>query len=74
MSIFETKNTIVCSEIHFCEKTPAPYRNQSTDLPPKSTNWFLYDTSYHRKVFPNRRHVKIKINPKNQTLTCRALW
>ena len=39
-------------------------------LPCKSVDWFLCDTSYYRKAFPNRRYVNIKINLKNQKLTC----
>ena len=40
------------------------------NLPFKSIGWFLYDTRYYGKAFPNRRYVKI--NPKNQELACRA--
>ena len=30
------------------------YRNQSIDLYCKSVDLFLYDTNFHRKIFPNR--------------------
>ena len=46
----------------------------STESPLKSIKWFLHDTSYKRKAFPNRRYFKIKVNPKNEKLTCKALW
>ena len=44
---------IVCSEIPF-SKNLHKYRNQSINLKSKSIDWFLYDTSFYWKMFPNR--------------------
>ena len=31
-------------------RRPLSYRNQSTDLPPKSMDWFLYDNGLHHEI------------------------
>ena len=51
----------VCSETPFSKK-PTPHRNQSADLLRKSIDWFLYDTSPHRKVFPSRLYAITNCN------------
>ena len=62
-------HSLSTSLFFFILLSPAPYRNQSTDSCWKSIDWVVHDMSYYRKIFLNRRYVKIKINPKNQKLT-----
>ena len=50
----EQKNYVKNPEIMICLETIASYRNQSTDMPHKPIEWFLYDMCFYREVFPNR--------------------
>ena len=44
----------MCKRISIDVCSETPFRNQSANLLRKSIDRFLYDTSPHRKVFPNR--------------------
>ena len=74
MPTFKSKGTIVSSEIHFSQKHPHHIEtSQLIRLANQLTGFYMIRVIAERHFF-NRRYVKIKIDPKNQKLTCRVLW
>ena len=56
MSTFKSKSTIVRAEMHSNENTGTIQKlvNRFALQINLQIDWFLYDTSYYRKAFPNR--------------------